>query len=512
MSVESEGALNFRTALLRGERPGKVRSSRLDPRVFTTYERVFLFFSFTCFTGVTTFGSTREAGDASSNPVNLACNVIILCNILVLFVMHWRQLLRLAWRTSPILILAFWALTSTAWSIDPGVTFRRVGTMVLSVLVAYYVVTRMDMRTIIHILGHSFLAIAVASAIVCVVWPSIGVMNDPTSLTFNAWRGVMPVKNTLGWITFGGVQVYAWRVLVERDKRVINLAIILFFCFVAVKSKSDTATLSIPLSILALPILQIRRWRSVVRVWVESFAVMGAIAVAIIISFYFAPLLIALGKDPTLTGRVPLWKAAIQMIEVRPFLGYGYYAFWVDNNPAFHWVIDVIRWEAPDAHNAYIDLALEIGLPGAILGTSILLYLLYQTTKLCRTSREEWVTYAAMFTIVFAVTNLVDTRLFRSGDPFCFIMALCYFAVMKLKIEQREKAKTESDDMKRHWEWRLMRRRNLELRSGEDTWSGHRSEPVHSQAIAPATLPAEPTPETPQPPRNGLKFRSISSR
>jgi hypothetical protein len=121
-----------------------------------------------------------------------------------------------------------------------------------------------------------------------------------------------------------------------------------------------------------------------------------------------------------------------------------------------------------------------------------------------------------MFTIVFAVTNLVDTRLFRSGDPFCFIMALCYFAVMKLKIEQREKAKTESDEMKRNWSWRLMRQRNLELRSGDDAWRSE-SAPAYTQMTAttlPTTdLPGETAPEAAEPPRGGgLKFRSVSSR
>ena len=465
------------------------------------FERFFLFFAFTCFTGVTAFGSKGVTGDTASNPVNLTCNAIILSIVVTLIAMRWREMVPLLWRSSPILLLAAWALCSVSWSIDPPVSFRRVGTMVLCVMVAYYVVMRIDMPTIIRILGYSFLGVAVASTFVALVFPGIGIMNDPSSMTFNAWRGVMPVKNNLGWITFGGVQVYAWRALFEHRKRVMHIAIILFFTFVAYKSKSDTAMLSIPLSIIVLPIMKIRWWKSVGRVWIESIAVMACIAVTVVVSAFFGDLLTAIGKDPTLTGRVPLWHAAIRMMELKPWLGYGYYAFWIDSNPAFHWVA-MVAWEAPDAHNAYIDLGLELGLPGAILGTSILLSLLFMSVRLCRTSREPWVIYAAMFTIVFAITNLVDTRLFRSGDPFCFIMALCYFAVMKLKIEQREKAKAESDEMKKHWSWRLARGRNLA--------GGTALPALPSVTDSDTDTVAEGRPQ----PSNGggLKFRSVSPR
>ena len=65
-----------------------------------------------------------------------------------------------------------------------------------------------------------------------------------------------------------------------------------------------------------------------------------------------------LGRDPTLTSRTVVWDFAIQMIEARPLLGYGYGVFW----DSYGGLLKVSH-----AHNGYISAALDVGLCGAIL-------------------------------------------------------------------------------------------------------------------------------------------------
>jgi exopolysaccharide production protein ExoQ len=72
-----------------------------------------------------------------------------------------------------------------------------------------------------------------------------------------------------------------------------------------------------------------------------------------------------MGKDPSLTGRVELWRLSLTDIEQRPLQGYGYNAFWgYQSDPAWR-IREEIHWDqAPSAHNGYIDLTLGLGLIG----------------------------------------------------------------------------------------------------------------------------------------------------
>ena len=70
------------------------------------------------------------------------------------------------------------------------------------------------------------------------------------------------------------------------------------------------------------------------------------------------------GKDSTLTGRTDLWAAVIDAVEQHPWLGYGMGAFW--RGPLSE-AIRAIPWHPRSAHSGYLELALDLGLCGAVL-------------------------------------------------------------------------------------------------------------------------------------------------
>ncbi|WP_049558612.1 O-antigen ligase family protein, partial [Limnoraphis robusta] len=77
-----------------------------------------------------------------------------------------------------------------------------------------------------------------------------------------------------------------------------------------------------------------------------------------------AELLGLIGKDPSLTGRTDLWAWAREMIDKRPWLGYGYTAFWQGLDGGSAYIIRAARWPVPYSHNGILDLWLDIGLLG----------------------------------------------------------------------------------------------------------------------------------------------------
>ncbi len=73
----------------------------------------------------------------------------------------------------------------------------------------------------------------------------------------------------------------------------------------------------------------------------------------------------------SLSGRVPLWGQLYGFILERPVLGFGYGGFWTPEH--IDAAIEEQGWPLSHAHNAYIDLLLEIGPLGALTYLFILI-------------------------------------------------------------------------------------------------------------------------------------------
>jgi O-antigen ligase len=84
----------------------------------------------------------------------------------------------------------------------------------------------------------------------------------------------------------------------------------------------------------------------------------------------------AILPDTSFTGRTAIWKFALDNLGERPMRGFGFGAFWA--TPGVRYGSDDSGIEGADAqssdarralhaHNAYLDLALTIGVPGLAL-------------------------------------------------------------------------------------------------------------------------------------------------
>jgi O-antigen ligase len=85
-----------------------------------------------------------------------------------------------------------------------------------------------------------------------------------------------------------------------------------------------------------------------------------------------------IGKDPTLTGRTEIWAYVIQDISMKPWLGWGYYVFWLQTNPYSVEISDVVHWTVPNAHNGLLEFLLDVG----VFGTALFAFILIRTIVL----------------------------------------------------------------------------------------------------------------------------------
>jgi O-antigen ligase len=91
-----------------------------------------------------------------------------------------------------------------------------------------------------------------------------------------------------------------------------------------------------------------------------------------------------IGKDPTLTGRTDIWSAVIELIYEKPVLGWGYRAMWVPTDLVTMWVDKKTgEWGVPSAHNAFLEITLELGILGLIALLLMMCHAFWRGIRCC---------------------------------------------------------------------------------------------------------------------------------
>lgn len=339
---------------------------------------------------------------------------------------------------SPLLVsFIFLALASVAWSAFPALAFRRDASLMAPILVGLVAAYRYRPEDVIRFIGRFCLLLIGVSLVVVVAFPSVGIMHDALNPEIDgAWRGFTPHKSVLGTILVLGFEIYAWRALFESKRRWLHVAIAVAMMVVCFLARSSTAFIAMGFSVLLLAILAIRRSELRMR-FLPELAFWGFTLVALLfLPFMLTTLVQLLGKDVSLTGRIPLWQSLMPFIADRPLLGYGYGTFWVANSPQMILIRQLNPWNPPDAHNAYIGVALELGLTGAIIATGFLLSVIFRAYRTSRSTGLAWPAFLFAFAFVYAITNMVDTPLLSMGSFFTFMLAFCHFALVRRALGQ----------------------------------------------------------------------------
>ncbi|CAN5415097.1 hypothetical protein BH10PSE2_BH10PSE2_09840 [soil metagenome] len=90
----------------------------------------------------------------------------------------------------------------------------------------------------------------------------------------------------------------------------------------------------------------------------------GGILVAVVYSVVLQMIATSFGKDTTLSGRSEIWTQLVPLILDRPFLGYGFAMF---RQPEVISMYVHDTFNVGSTHSTYLELCLNIGVPGAVL-------------------------------------------------------------------------------------------------------------------------------------------------
>ncbi|MEM8616741.1 MAG: O-antigen ligase [Pseudomonadota bacterium] len=250
---------------------------------------------------------------------------------------------------------------SFLWSIDPALSQRRGLAIVMTIIAGVAIAVRYDWRTLLRMLGLVWLTVAVLSSLTALLNPSFGVMD---AIHVGAWKGLYYEKNQLGGHMARAAFLFTFLAVMDRPWRrlwivALGLAVLLVL---ATTSKTSLLGLLLGQAVIAIAwVMKRGRIFGLSTVWIG--ALVGGLFLGTLI---FSPDVIfaVLGRDPSLTGRTDIWAVLLDKINDRPWLGYGYGAFWTLESEPAYWVREVLDWEAPTAHNGWLEVAIALGLVG----------------------------------------------------------------------------------------------------------------------------------------------------
>jgi exopolysaccharide production protein ExoQ len=317
-------------------------------------------------------GAGGLGNDSSASPLDTGFFVAVLLGSLALTAMRgvrWKLFLR---ANQPIVVFYLFFYLSVFWSGDPTGSLKRIikdSGLLLVTAVLYTETNPSEAMRAVYFRSASVLL--PLSVVFIKYFPAYGrsYMIDGTMM----FTGVTTQKNTLGEMCLVFGLFLGWdcmeRIRTARGpiwKRAwAQFALLLMDAWLLRTSESKTALMCGLIGIF----LTIRSMKFA-SPKVNRLVLGGGLALPFLIFFsqvfssFIAPIVEALGRNMTFTGRTDIWNH-ISLHTVNPLVGAGYWNFW--GGPGGYEIAEAMSTSIPNAHCGYIDIYLDGGLVGLAL-------------------------------------------------------------------------------------------------------------------------------------------------
>ena len=345
-----------------------------------------------------------------------------------------------------LVILLFGVVASIGWSIDPNVSSSRVFHLAGSTLIAIYLGFMVPLETTLNVLARVLGVILIASVAAVFLLPDLGIEQYEGS---QVWKGIVTSKNTLGFWAAAGVLLYIsqWsRAMTGAGKTLCaSMAVISLGILVASKSATSLLALIVGGSVALYFYIAHRFQLGFVRMVVMALLFTGLIVVAFL-NINTAELV---GRSGDLTGRGEVWEQTWNLILNKPLTGYGYGSIW-NPNDATIWIqqkLTDFTWVVYHAHNGFLQIASEIGLPLSLIAILMIVQQLIEIFY-CQYQRQQLgVLFVLGFVLTYLISNYSEARFLVNRELYWILfLALPISMLRQVTVVVPDGADPEADE------------------------------------------------------------------
>ncbi len=281
---------------------------------------------------------------------------------------RWRGL-------SLFLLFPGWAVLSTLWSPDPILTARYSVQLFVTFVAVLAMVASLPTRSFIR-------ALLWAAVLTCVLSIASGIQGPSTQGPVLV--GLTGSKNAMATVAYLLLLVGATALLdrghaaTARIVGALGLPLAIYLLATTQASGEIVVAIAAPFLMIVVVLIRALPQHAKIPLFVLCLVLLSPVAFYsdVILNKATEYTLNTLKKDPTLTGRTLIWGYAKDEFARSPILGTGYRYFWMSNSPnaigALHEqnMTDAIGF---NFHNAYYEMAADLGSVGLLLGVLTML-------------------------------------------------------------------------------------------------------------------------------------------
>ncbi|MFZ0634622.1 MAG: O-antigen ligase family protein, partial [Candidatus Acidiferrales bacterium] len=329
--------------------------------------------------------------------------------IVIVRAIAWRrEFLPLVRANKSLCSLVLLAIVSASWSLDPVATLHHsvalLGTTLIGMDFALRHSIREQVRLICIVLSSVILLSIATQIFLPGLLPHFG--PDPS-----VWQGIFGQKNTFGIMVVLAAAAFLSRPRHSRRDTVLIFALMALAAALVIASHSAGSLVQlIALMVISL-VLGALRWRPSVLIITAVLSLLVMVPAIYLTLSNFERVTAALGRDPTLTGRTEIWRLARESIASRPILGYGYDVFWEFSSQEATRIRSEVRWDAPSAHDGYLDLLLDLGILGLLLYAVAYFVTVSRVVLLFRSGPESDMTWPLLFLAEILLHQITETSI-----------------------------------------------------------------------------------------------------
>jgi exopolysaccharide production protein ExoQ len=308
---------------------------------------------------------------------------------------------RIRWSTTPKALVALLGLAvlSLAWSAYPGATAATLVGTLLTTTVGCTLALALDWHAFVRVLGTSLrVVIGLSLAFELVVaflirrpvprwWDPVG---EDTAL-LNLWsrnvllegdriQGWVGNANLLAIIALLGILVFGVQLAERTVPRSSGYVWLALAAITFGLTRSSTMMIAAVACVVVLcAVLLARLVGPSGRLGLYGAGAAIVVVVAAVAVFFRDAALAVLGKSSDLTGRLDIWADVTEMAARRPWFGWGYSSPWLPRAVPFDEPVVRNGVEQLQAHNAWIDVWMQLGIVGVVLFAAVVVSVLWRS-------------------------------------------------------------------------------------------------------------------------------------
>jgi exopolysaccharide production protein ExoQ len=199
------------------------------------------------------------------------------------------------------------------------------------------------------------------------------------------------------------------------SRRLVVPAVLLDLVVIALTRSATVIIAGGVVVVAALVIAGLRRFGPRGRIALTAGSVVFVGLVGLSSSRISEPFLRLLGKGDDLTGRLEIWRLVGGLVKDRPILGWGWISYWAPWIDPFNRLVIRDGVQYLQAHNAYLDIQMQLGIPGLLLLVAVVGSAVYRALRLALTDRPIAV-LPLLLLAALLTQGMAESRLLIEGN------------------------------------------------------------------------------------------------